>query len=106
VSTATSLDCINEFVTARSAVERAFYIKKQAETGPVIVFCSGEFSQALQSMGVPFMKVTPETYDGELFQHLHIKAQGDINFRVLVCEGLFGMRGIDYRSDIPIILII
>ncbi len=83
-------------VVAASVEAKVAYIKQLSQTSPVLVYGSMELCTQLLMSGALFVNTSVNP------QQLRALDQRDPfskAYKIVVCNDMFGMRGIDYRSN-------
>jgi hypothetical protein len=68
---------------------------KKSALGPVLVYCTDQLADLLSTHKERVLQVHPGISDATLRA---LDRVGPLGYQILVCVGVFGMRGIDYRS--------
>lgn len=93
-----NLNMDEEITSADDAEE---YCRKKLLCGPVIVYTEDEFFVA--GWDIPYVPVDPST-SISLLRSLHTKENGA--YQLFVISPFFGSRGVDFRSMVPVTLLI
>lgn len=86
----------DEIVSCNSISAKAELILKQAETGPVLVYCNKDLTDALKALDCSTLIVTDDSETKDLEELDKILDNG--KYRVLAAVEEIVMRGFDYRS--------
>lgn len=83
-------------MSCNSISAKAEFIHKQAEIGPVLVYCKNDLTEALKALGCSPLLVTDDIEPKELQELDKILESG--KYKIFIAEDEIPMRGFDYRS--------